>query len=291
MWLHWNGNTNSAMQRNIIEALGSGAMVDLDRYDSTIDFENLHLLEQMVSGFQPLPWPVDLFGPLDRDRVDRGRAIYEGGSPAYEDYRKGNCAKCHGHVDSVNDRLTVYPQYSLEDIGTDPNHARHFNRPVENVGAFPEVIETLAEKIKNRYFTENQIPISEQEAWENHRKDIQWRSPIDAPLPARPLSGVWATAPFLHNGSVPTLYHLLAPAEERPETFPLGHWEYDPKTVGYRLDTSDAPFTFDVNQVVVDGSGTRFPELSNGNSNAGHEFGVDLTEEERLDLLEYLKSL
>ena len=50
---------------------------------------------------------------------------------------------------------------------------------------------------------------------------------------ARPLNGIWATAPYLHNASVRTLYQLLLPAEQREKTFNLGSKEFDPVNVGY----------------------------------------------------------
>src|SRR5260370_17068936 len=49
----------------------------------------------------------------------------------------------------------------------------------------------------------------------------------------RPLTGIWATPPYLHNGSVPTLYDLLLPPEDRPKSFYLGSREFDPAKVGY----------------------------------------------------------
>lgn len=96
---------------------------------------------------------------------------------------------------------------------------------------------------------------------------------------SRPLDGIWATAPYLHNGSVPTLYHLLLPPSARPTTFKVGTREYDPRHVGYVW--GDAPgnsFTFD----------TRI----RGNSNAGHDYGVsNLTPAQRWALVEYMKML
>lgn len=70
---------------------------------------------------------------------------------------------------------------------------------------------------------------------------------------ARPLNGIWATAPYLHNGSVPTLYDLLLPPEERPVAFSAGRWAFDPVKVGPVQE--GAPFTVD----------TRLP----GNANTG----------------------
>ena len=92
---------------------------------------------------------------------------------------------------------------------------------------------------------------------------------------ARPLNGIWATAPYLHNGSVPTLAELLKPAARRLTPFHVGGREFDPVQVGFKDDPSQP--VFDTN--------------SDGNSNGGHEYGSELTPEKRLQLLEYLKSL
>ena len=99
---------------------------------------------------------------------------------------------------------------------------------------------------------------------------------------SRPLDGIWATAPYLHNGSVPNLDALLRPVAQRPTSFSIGVKTFDPVRVGYLTDATGFP-KFNVNN--PDGS----PSV--GNSNAGHVFGASLTEEERGWLLEYLKTL
>lgn len=111
----------------------------------------------------------------------------------------------------------------------------------------------------------------------------------------RPLGGVWATAPYLHNGSVPTLYDLLLPPSQRPQSFVLGTREFDPQKVGYVYQGSappylseqalkDSPFEFRVK----DGLGRTIA----GNSNAGHDYGnAQLSDAERWALVEYLKAV
>jgi hypothetical protein len=101
----------------------------------------------------------------------------------------------------------------------------------------------------------------------------------------RPLTGIWATPPYLHNGSVPTLYDLLLPPEERPKSFYLGSREFDPDKVGYvTAPSAENTFLFRTR----DETG-RFID---GNSNAGHDYGnATLTEEQRRALVEYMKSL
>ncbi len=100
---------------------------------------------------------------------------------------------------------------------------------------------------------------------------------------ARPLTGVWATAPYLHNGSVPTLYDLLLPPAQRPTTFNLGSRAFDARHVGFiTAPSAEANYVFSVK----DASGEVIP----GNSNQGHDYGnATFTEHQRLALVEYLK--
>jgi mono/diheme cytochrome c family protein len=111
---------------------------------------------------------------------------------------------------------------------------------------------------------------------------------------ARPLAGVWATAPYLHNGSVPTLYDMLSPADERPKKFFISRMEFDPEKVGLvGQPPASKGFWFDTSIA--------------GNRNIGHEFragyggwtpgappshgliGPELTKDQRWALIEYLK--
>ncbi len=103
---------------------------------------------------------------------------------------------------------------------------------------------------------------------------------------ARPLDGIWATPPYLHNGSVPTLYHLLLPAAQRPRSFWVGSRDYDPKHVGYVW--KDRPQGAGFEFVAADAAG----KPVDGNSNAGHEYGADtMSDADRWALVEYLKTL
>jgi hypothetical protein len=96
---------------------------------------------------------------------------------------------------------------------------------------------------------------------------------------SRVLSGVWATAPYLHNGSVPNLWELMKPPAERITTFKVGSRAFDPVNVGYAIDES--PFR----------NGTFTVDPSNGNGNGGHDYGKGLTEQERWSIIEYMKTL
>lgn len=102
-----------------------------------------------------------------------------------------------------------------------------------------------------------------------------------------PLDGVWARAPYLHNGSVPTLYDLLTPAERRNGGGPVfytGHGVYDTANVGFRPDVSAADGRASFAYVITEP----------GNSNKGHtgaRYGTELSEEDKRALIEYLKTL
>jgi mono/diheme cytochrome c family protein len=98
---------------------------------------------------------------------------------------------------------------------------------------------------------------------------------------SRVLRGIWATAPYLHNGSVPNLWELMTPAKDRKPSFMVGSRLYDPKNVGYVTDQS--PFKT--------GAFTADPANANGNGNGGHEYGTKLTPDERWAIIEYLKTL
>jgi hypothetical protein len=98
---------------------------------------------------------------------------------------------------------------------------------------------------------------------------------------SRVLNGIWATAPYLHNGSVPNLWELLKPAKERRGSFMVGSRVFDPKNVGY--DSENSPFKG--GSFVVDSAN------ANGNGNGGHEYGTALSEEQRWAIIEYMKTL
>jgi len=114
----------------------------------------------------------------------------------------------------------------------------------------------------------------------------------------RPLAGVWATPPFLHNGSVPTIYDLLSPIEERSKDFYVGRREFDPVKVGYVTSPPQGA-----------SKGFWMDTKTPGNLNTGHQFrgedpppgsniprppgviGRGLSKDERLAIIEYLKVL
>lgn len=167
----------------------------------------------------------------------------------------GQCAACHGsYGGGAAPRLARFPNWQ-GDVGTDRLRATAFDRG-------------LAEAV----------------AGTAYRSRIAVRSGDGYVAP--PLTGIWASAPYLHNGSVPTLAALLAPTT-RPTRFMVGGHALDQAKVGLRLEATGAyppgyrPFS---QPAWID---TRVP----GRGNGGHVFGETLSESDRAALIEYLKLL
>ncbi|MCM0590261.1 MAG: cytochrome c [Gloeotrichia echinulata IR180] len=94
------------------------------------------------------------------------------------------------------------------------------------------------------------------------------------------LDGLWLRAPYLHNGSVPSLQDLLEKPENRPKSFYRGFDVYDQKKVGFVSEGAEAERV-----------GFKYDTSVSGNSNQGHLYGTDLSGEDKTALIEYLKSL
>ena len=100
---------------------------------------------------------------------------------------------------------------------------------------------------------------------------------------SRVMEGIWAAAPYLHNGSVQSLAELLKPASERAASFKVGP-AYDIETVGLAPEQTMFDFTLETTGCEGDG-------IDSGNSRCGHEFGTTLSPADKRALLEYLKTL
>lgn len=257
-WYHYDNNTTSIVQRNIGEDLGVGAVVNTSTGESSVQLRNLIRLETLATKITTPQWPAE-FGALDASRTARGAAIY-----------KQQCASCH---DYGSDGMFPDRVEALDKIGTDPNRAANF---ANNLGpkTFPESLHGVLVLVQNKAMARENI--SAEEVAKVERARIEWRATNK--YSSRPLAGIWASAPYLHNGSVPTLYDLLLPPDKRPKTFHTGSREFDPKKVGYVSDGSQGG-TFELDTTL------------DGNHNTGHTYGTDLTEDQRWDLIEYIKSM
>jgi hypothetical protein len=288
--VQWNGSAPNAgpgpLLQNITTALAVYGSLDITRragidgYTSSIDFSHLDQIENDLYALQAPQWPQALLGALDGERVSRGAQVYA-----------QHCQSCHALSDR-NDakrklKATITP---LEEVGTDPRMAQNFLASESASGAFEGRKQgvVFGPALGARAQTSDLVVHAAVGAALGHPlqsvRDAVGslhsviKTPLD-PRPrgykARPLSGIWASAPYLHNGSVPNLAELLTPPGKRSTQFPVGSRAFDPERVG--LDLSAPGSMFD----------TGLP----GNSNVGHVYGTTLAESEKRDLLEYLKSL
>jgi hypothetical protein len=192
--------------------------------------------------------------PIDTRKAEAGKVIFE-----------KTCARCHGTYGEDGS----YPNrvLDLDTIGTDRTLAKGF--PAEAADAY------------------NQSWFGQEIGPEGKRIPAKPNPGYQAP----PLDGVWATAPYFHNGSVPTVYHVLN-SKARPRiftrSFRTGVEDYDTEKVGLKFtplkSAPDAQTPAIERRKVYD---TTQP----GRANTGHTFGDKLSEAERLAVLEYLKTL
>ena len=290
-WLQWGANMNSVMERNIGQSLGVGAVFDAETFAATSRLDHLNTLEHLVYKLTPPTWPTDVFGAIDETKAAAGRAVYE-----------RQCANCHEKPFAVTPSgLVVYQLFTLKETGVSPLVAQNFDERVTVDGKsvrFAAAAFTVLENLKKRYYVANQISEQTQAEWEGRtrRPPPEWKPAMRSTLadadqypdtrggrvsPAKPLAGIWATAPYLNNGSVANMWDLLTSPGARPKTFTLGSREYDVQKLGYRSTPdpgSPAP-------------PWEFNTSATGNSNAGHVYGTTLSDDDKWALIEFLKKL
>ncbi len=295
-------------------------------FQSSIDIRNLRRVEKHLRRLTSPAWPEHILPKLDKTRLTSGAELYE-----------QYCASCHGHINHTDpDRRVVAKMIAVSSVGTDTKMAENsvtfmgysgilrgqyvnvgvgnilldYQAPAvalltsatRNVVLTPDPDKWLVRRWVERSldfaytFFDNEVQPSIKNG--NYMPDTTAKPFASvAAYKARPLNGIWATAPYLHNGSVPTLYDLLLPkrqandppeGEYRPDDFMVGSREFDPEKIGFKSSGYD---------------GFLFRTSIWGNGNGGHEYAAGrtpqldgtflpaLTREQRLDLLEYLKSL
>ena len=321
-WVQWNGSAMQPMARNVGEALGVGASLHLldehgkgvteaDRYASSVRLHDLYTLEETLKRLQPPKWPEAVFGKVNLSLASRGKALYT-----------ENCAYCHAPDPKPRDQRLAPsrdPEWKMRVVptsivGTDPTTAdniadhrfdisrlgwtkaelskldvRLYGASLDDVDfksiSSAKGLAYITAYVENRAYQDAGIGPRQRREMDGYGLPIGVQEKRG--YKARPLDGIWATPPFLHNGSVPNLFELLSPVYERQSQFWVGSFEFDPVRVGYRSDKFPGGFLLD----------TRVT----GNGNGGHEFrdgcrqegviGRALSPDERLALIEYLKVL
>ena len=311
-WVQWNGAIQHPLARNIAQVIGVNANLftepgdsftpsidQSDPFRSSVDVKALLRLEELVRKLKPPQWPKE-FPAIDTRLAARGKDLYHG------DEAKGVknlCAHCHvaaslpePNVHGQRLHAHMIPQ---QEVGTDATHAANFRTRTAGTGALTQVVgkerlpaKDAIELITTEIMKRAGVPLDGENKWNAELEYI-----------ARPHTGIWATPPYLHNGSVPNVYELLSPWEKRHGCFYLDpSLEYDPKRLGFAVRECDGR-----SKPSDPTSGFEFETARPGNSNRGHEFrntpgcamktkepgilGCEITHEDRMAIIEYLKTL
>jgi hypothetical protein len=266
-----NGNSTQALLRNGGECLGVGAQFRPvpnasmpDGFDflavNSVNFDGLNALEQYINKMGPPRWPWFVNSSL----VAQGEGLYI-----------DNCVSCHGITPGEPRPPTASTWATpLVDVGTD----NWYYETLSRMGS-PGVLSSILPADVSLIAISG---LCNQKMLKQYDPSISFISTTHTTIvvgkyESRVLQGIWAAAPYLHNGSVPTLEDLLKPASERPSSFYVGV-NFDTTKVGL---SEDQPVS----------NGYQFSTFGLGNSNAGHEYGTQLNPQERAALIEYMKTL
>lgn len=299
-WTQWRGAQQDPIARNLIETMGVYMPMDLTAkspkeglYGSNARLKNIEEIEDWLTHLAPPKWPEEVFGKIDRAKAAQGKALFA-----------SHCAECHNSYPYTWTEPNKYGKRFLEVglipekyVGTDRMQFEDLRPLVMTAQLAPNLPGPLKDKILvpqgYLYYglSESILHVALakiKEAVKMHGyRELPVPRPSEVPhYKAAPREGVWATPPFMHNGSVPNLYEMLVPAGQRTKKFYLGR-EFDPVKVG--VDTSGQSGTYLVDTTLI------------GSSNSGHSFenaplgngviGPLLTDEERWAIVEYLKSI
>ncbi|MBK1699281.1 di-heme-cytochrome C peroxidase [Rhodovibrio salinarum] len=299
-FVQWNPVAASPIGRNGGQVLGVFGAADLtgasgQPFQSTIRFERLHTMEGWIAELQPPQWDAELMGPVDQQLAAAGKQLFA-----------DTCAGCHNMApyETTDPAANAFGKSFIEigkvdyrKVGTDPAYVESLSqrlvatnaataqlmngRPVVPAAEF--FLTTVGAVIKTGMAQaglsqEQQIAYNGFRFTRNEQGALQPYTPRSiTALKASPLAGVWATGPYLHNGSVPTVYELLSPPEERRDVFWTGGRELDLKRLGFVSANAPGRFRYD----------TRLP----GNGNGGHVFPAEgLNHDARMAIIEYLKT-
>jgi mono/diheme cytochrome c family protein len=303
LWTQWRGVQQVPIERNLIETMGVFMSIDLHSkspadglFESNAAINNLKEVENLLQRLAPPQWPEEVFGKIDRDKARAGKSLFV-----------SLCSGCHNawpytwtEPNKYGKRFVLVGLIPQSLVGTDPNQfetLRTYELTGHLSGNLPPPLKdkelvTTGELYYGLAQSVLQTAMSKLKPSPADLLDMQGYRDLPPPPPpvrvykAAPRDGVWATPPFMHNGSVPNLYEMLVPAAQRTKKFYVGR-EFDPVKVGLDTSGKSGSFMYD----------TSLP----GNSNAGHSFengprgngviGPLLTDDQRWAIVEYLKSI
>lgn len=297
-FVQWNGSAPNAdlgsLFRNIGELLGVFGTIDVKKslfglpdYPSSVRQSKLIPLEDTVATLFSPVWPKNVL-PIDETLAAKGAGIYTQA-----------CVQCHAPINRTDpNRKVTAVMTPLQDVGTDPAMTLSYIQKLAQLpvqtgplngreippGKFgtsspggPVITNVVLGAFVGQLLLVEKVEFKKQAAQNQAMLQRSAAMLPRAQYKTRPLDGVWATAPFLHNGSVPSLAELLKPPAERVKAFWVGSRVFDPAAVGLSTEKGTNAFWFDTTRL--------------GNSNAGHTWGTGLSADDKRALLEYLKTL
>jgi hypothetical protein len=287
MQLHWDGNNTKLEERNRSAAFGTGALPPI------LDRDSIERIENWLLTLEPPSFAEAFPEQFNKSLSDQGRAVYE-----------KNCVNCHGR----NGRDFSADCTKKPDVQECVGRVSSIRKIATDRYRFDNYTEDLALNQNVLYAGYGD------ERFQNFRKTDGYAN--------MPLDGVWLRAPYLHNGSVPTLWDLLKPPSDRPPVFYRGYDLYDPVDVGFesrwekipndermhvfcfqtRSDAAcavvrqpqeevqplDKPWLYDTTP--AHNKDTCTAGICPGNGNGGHDYGTGLPDDEKRALIEYLKT-
>ncbi|MEI6200404.1 MAG: catalase family protein [Enhydrobacter sp.] len=323
-WAQYNGSIRQPMVRNAGEAFGTGTPIVLTgdpaltapQFSSSVQVHTLVKMEDQLAGTEPNAtggkkgftglvapkWPADVLGAIDPKLAGQGAKLYN-----------DICAHCHLpqvgteafwnsknwlNKDGVKQPYLDVNLIPVEEVGTDRSHvddlaARRVSLPPDlklSSDSFAEALrDVVGRAVKRWYETQTPpVPDKQQDEMNGHRLN---EVAANLSYKSRPLDGIWATPPYLHNGSVPNIDLLLSPLADRPKKFWLGHREYDPKHLGYVYDKLPGGFEFDTSKRGNYNIGHLFDDAPADGAKMPGRIGPKLSPDDRRALIEFLKTL
>jgi hypothetical protein len=303
-----NGNSILGLARNLGEVMGvfatfapQNAWYGIDYLTvNSANFPGLLALEELIRKIGPPQWPWTVNNTL----ADQGEAVFNRPTAS------GGCIDCHGIEPGITRPIDQKTWATpVINVGTD-THEYEIMAWMAKTGVLKGV-STLADSTPlkpedsainilgialtgaiEQFCLEHPIDCSidgsaqglESSPTVGGLKDLyklRGLAGTGGAYESRVLEGIWAAAPYLHNGSVPTLAQLLTPAAQRVQTFAVGP-DYDQVNIGLAATQTQFGYAFQA---------TGCDDLDSGNSNCGHEYGTTLSESDKQALLEYLKTL
>lgn len=284
-------------------------------HQSSVDIKNLGRLEALLWELQSPQWPETILPPIDQSKIEFGKTVYK--DHCLECHKEIKRSDPNRRIEAVMNSVEEAGTdpgmaanfanrrydtgglflsqknylFSFSVFGGQASGAELLTNAVagtivsgllKNKKGTLKAINAGRDEKKPSLLQAKEVLIATLPDAETAIKSLKMftqsdEEPVVLEYKARPLNGIWATAPYLHNGSVRNIRQLLLPPDQREKTFKVGSRKYDPKDIGF-----------------VNHGSFRFDTSLKGNSNLGHDYNnaeLQANPEKLEALIEYLKTL